>query len=118
MLRPNHIDIDLPLLTKGGPAILTDVRDDQEYADEKPTGKRIGTRYEVTILRRKFEKVSVKVPDAAPAITKEDLAAAEELGQSIEVTFEGFVSHFYKERSGDYALTAKAEKIVRKDVKK
>lgn len=89
-------------------ALLCEVGDDNEYVDDKPTGKRLGTKYTVACPKRAYEKIAVKVP-GAPAITAEELAGA---ASPIWVTFEGFKASAYQGRTGEIGFTCRADQIT------
>lgn len=92
-------------------AILVSVSDDMEYVNDKPTGKRLGTKYSVVCPKAKFMAVTVKVPDAVPAVTQEALDAAAATDTPIWITFEGFSGRLYT-MHGEVGVTCKADKAV------
>lgn len=91
-------------------AILIGVSDDIEYGDDgKPTGRKLGVKYEVIADKMKYLPVTVKVPEAVPIITKEEIEAAG--AEPVRVTFEGFAGRLYLMR-GELGLTCKADKAM------
>lgn len=110
MIKVSDVVLPLELIAKSKKVILTEVGDAMEYVDGKSTGKRLGSRYACVAPANKYNGFTVKVEDIAPAITQEELDKATE---PVMVTFEGFEAHFYRaSTSGEYLLTAKAQKIV------
>ena len=90
--------------------ILVSVADDMEYVDDKPTGKKLGTKYTVVCPKAKYYSFAVKVPDPTPIVTQEMIDASD---NPIWVSFEDFVGKFYRLRSSnDYGLSARAAKAV------
>lgn len=95
-------------VAKANSVILTGVTDDNEYVDGKPTKKRLGTKYSCVANLNKYAAFTVKVVDATPVISQENIDSAT---APIMISFENFEGKFYKLRnSNDYAFTAKASK--------
>lgn len=89
-------------------AILASATDDMEYIDNKPTGKRLGSKYTVVCPKLQYMSVTVKVPDTAPVVTQEALDSAE---TPVWVTFEEFRGRLYAIRD-EVGLTCRADKII------
>ncbi|MEG1160117.1 MAG: hypothetical protein RSD70_06995 [Acidaminococcaceae bacterium] len=91
-------------------AILVSVADDNEYIDNKATGKKLGTKYTVVCPKNKYFSFTIKVAENTPIITQEEIDNTDE---PIWVTAEGFEGKLYRLRGDtDYSLTARAEKVV------
>ncbi len=95
--------------------IVTEVDDDMEWV-EGPDGKRrpgprIGTRYTILMQQSGCAQLVVKTPEATPAISAEDVAAACLSGQFIRARFEGFKASPYQGRNG-MGISATADKAV------
>jgi len=102
------ISITFQQIAKANSVILTGATDDNEYVDGKPTKKRLGTRYSCVAQQNKYASFTVKVVDAAPIISQENIDSAT---SPIMISFENFEGRFYKLRtSNDYAFSAKASK--------
>ena len=109
MLKVTDFEYSFNLVTKSNSAILISVSDVNEYADGKPTGKRLGTRYSCIAPARKYSEFSVKVADTAPCLTQEQI---DKVSQPVMVSFDDFVGKFYKIRNTcEYAFSATASKI-------
>lgn len=107
MLKPEKIKISLEQIANGNQLLLVDIQPIKEFIDGKPTDKITSYRYSCVCPQNKFEKISIKVEEAQPCISTTDLA---EKG-TIKVTPLNFEGKFYKDRSGEYQFTAKADKI-------
>lgn len=84
--------------------ILTEVRPYRQYVDGKVTEKVQGYSYVVICPSNKYERVVIKVEQAAPTITPEEL----EQKKDLKVKPVSFVGRFYKDRNGEYSFSAKA----------
>ena len=90
-------------------AILVSVADDLEYGDDnKPTGKVLGTKYEVICSKMKYIPLTVKVSTLPPIISQEQIDTATD---PIWITFDGFAAHFYEMR-GEIGISCKATKAT------
>ena len=78
-------------------AILAGARDDMEFVDGKPTGKRLGSRYDIICHANGFQTVTVKVPDTPLAISQEDLDARNATGNFVFCSFDGFNGKLYQD---------------------
>ncbi len=108
-IRINSILITLLQVAKSNEVLLTGLNPFREYIDGKPSETIAGYKYTVVCPANKFESFSVKIFQATPTITNEQIEAA---GGSIKVTFKGFEGKFYRDsRSGEYLFTAKATEV-------
>jgi len=112
-------NIVLPFNTVAGTneTILTSVQDDKEFVDGKPTGRVIGSRYGIACFANGFAQVTVRVPNAPPAITQEALDARNATGDFVFCTFEGFVGKIFQDfrsanKEAKISATANAIKIL------
>lgn len=89
-------------------AIVTSVADDMEFVDGKPTGKKLGTKYNVVCPKMQYLAATVKIPASDAIISQETLDTADE---PVLITFEGFAARLYSIR-GEMGLTCRADKAV------
>ena len=109
MIKISSLKFSLLMVAKSNEILITDVNPYKEYTDGKPSENIAGDKYTVVCPVNKYESFSVKVRQAQPTITNEQIEAA---GGSIEATFIGFEGKFYRDsRSGEYLFTAKAEEV-------
>lgn len=103
------LTLTMPQVFGDTSAILVGVSDDVEYVDGKPTGRKLGVKYEVVADKMKYLAVTVKVSEAIPIITQEEIETAG--AEPVRVSFEGFTGKLYIMR-GEPGLTCKADKAV------
>jgi len=77
-------------------ALLASAQNDMEFIDGKPTGRIIGSRYEILCFANGFERVTVRVPNAPLAITQEEVDARSIAGDFVFCTFENFIGKLYQ----------------------
>lgn len=82
-----------------------------EYQDGKP-GKRLGSRYTILALADGCSQLTVKIENAALAITQNVLDEHNVKMDFVLARFEGFTARPYVDRSGRMQLSAKADRIV------
>lgn len=71
--------------------------------NQRTTDRRSGTKAEVVIPDQKYARLGVQLP----------MGFDELLVPNAKLRFEGFSAKFYKDfRSGEYAITAKADKVI------
>lgn len=88
--------------------LLTGCLPIKDFVDGKPTDKIIGYRYTLVAPQNKYESFTVKVEQASPAISPEELEAK---GGTVKVKIKGFQGRFYRDRNKEYQFTAKAESV-------
>lgn len=97
------------LMVAGSDSVLiTEITSIKEFIDKKPTDKILGFSYTVVAPQNKFTEFKIKVEQAAPVITPEELEAK---GGTVKAKIKGFEGHFYKDRNGIYQFTSKATAI-------
>lgn len=104
MFKINQILFTLPQIANGDTLLLTDVAPFKEYVDGKSTDKTIGYRYTCVCPANKYEQITIKVEEAKPILTAEEIAAK----GAVKVKPKSFEGRFYRDRNGDYQFTAKA----------
>lgn len=107
MIRINEIEISLEQIAKGNTLILVDIAPYKEYVDGKATDKTMGYRYTCVCPDNKFEKITIKVEESKPLLSSEEIA----LTGTIKVSPLGFEGRFYRDKNGEYILSAKAKEI-------
>jgi hypothetical protein len=95
MLKLKRDDVKIRLATEvkdfiGGDVRLIGVRPFFKYTDGKRTDTQLGFAYEVVLMERAFEKIVVKVEEAAPSIEPERIT-----GNGIPVTIDGLEAKVY-----------------------
>lgn len=65
-----------------------------------------GTNYVCVLPQMQYEQLAVKVPKQPAVIAQEDITP------ETQVRFEGFVGKFYRTKTGEYAFTSLAEKVI------
>lgn len=109
MITPFQIVVNEQQVTKGGPILIINVREVLEYKDGIKTDKIIGFSYTVVCTSNKFEQFNIKVEQAQPVITPEEIEAK---GGSVKAKVKGFEGRFYKQNgSNNILFTAKATGI-------
>lgn len=108
--KPTDFILTQNQVSKGGQLILIGTGDDTEYVDGKSTGKRIGTKYTVVAPANKYTSFIVKVPDAKPLISQEEI---DQYDQPILVNFTNFQGKFYYSNNSQngFGFTTKADTI-------
>lgn len=95
--------------------IVSEVEDEREWKEgpdgKRRPGERIGTRYTVVMQNNGCAPMSVRTPEAVPAISAEEVAAACLSGHFIRVRFENFRATPYQGKSG-LGISATADKCV------
>ena len=95
--------------------IVTEVADDVEWVDgpdgKRRPGARVGTRYTVLMLQNACAPLTVRTPEATPAVSAEEVAAACLAGKFIRVRFEGFKAHPYQGKNG-LGISATADRAI------
>ena len=104
----NNIKLELKQVANSEEVILIGVIPFKDYIDGKPSENIAGYKYNVVCPANKYEPLAVKIRQSQPTITNEQIEAA---GGSIKVTFVGFEGKFYRTSNGDYAFTAKADRL-------
>lgn len=110
-----NVNITVEQATGTATPIVADVEDAVEWVDG-PDGKRhpsprVGTRYTILMQQSGCAQLVVKTPEATPAISAEEVAAACLSGQFIRVRFEGFKASPYQGRNG-MGISATADRAV------
>lgn len=100
----NTLRFAFPQIAGSDNGILTGVRPYREYVDGKATDKVLGYSYVVICPSNKYERIVIKVEQAAPVITPEELEQKKDC-RIRPVNFEG---RFYRDKNGVYAFSAKA----------
>ncbi len=109
MIQIPELRFSLSQVAGGENVLATDVRPIKSFVDGKPTDTISGYRYTIVAPQRKYQNFTVKVEQASPAITPEELEAK---GGSVKCKIKGFEGRFYKDKnSNDYQFTAKAESV-------
>lgn len=88
-------------------AYLASVRPLFDYVNGKRSDTQIGWQYGF-LNRAGYELINVKVLEAKPILTQEEI---EESVEDISVTAEGFVGSVYN-KDGRIAISGKADKVV------
>ncbi|MBC5722571.1 hypothetical protein H8S11_07080 [Flintibacter sp. NSJ-23] len=95
--------------------IVGDVKDDVAWETgtdgKRHPGPRVGTCYTVLMQQSGLAPLTVKTPEAVPAVSAEEVAAACLSGQFIRVRFEGFTADPYQGKNG-LGISATADKAV------
>ena len=118
-----NISLDFKSVAMSDKVIVTAVRDDMEFGtDNKPTGKCLGSRYDVVCHANGFASVTVKVPDAQLAIAQEQLDQRNAAGNFVYCSFDGFVGKIYQNFRSDnkevrLSATAKSIQLLGTDAK-
>lgn len=107
-IKPENISLQYEPVAKSKTGILNNIEALFAYEDNKRTDRQIGYRYTLVLPCNNYEKITVKVEEDKPAITPDELAAAT---APVIVEPKGFTARFYRTRNGEYALTAKADRI-------
>lgn len=109
MFTPNKPILSLHQVALSNEVLITGLSPFREYIDGKPSENIAGYKYNVVCPANKYESINVKIRQATPTITNEQIEAA---GGSIKATFKGFEGKFYRDsRSGEYLFTAKATEV-------
>ena len=114
---PNKFNLKLGVeQATGTPTpIVGEVKDDVEWEDgpdgKRRPGPRVGTRYTVHMQQSGLAPLTVRTPEAVPAVSPEEVAAACLSGQFIRVRFENFVAEPYQGKNG-MGISATADKAV------
>lgn len=106
-MKIEQVQFNLLQIAKSDYLLLVDILPVREFLDGQSTDKVIGYRYICVCPQNKFEKISIKVEESAPLLPPEELATA----GNIKVAPIHFEGKFYKDRSGEYQFTAKAERL-------
>ncbi|WP_258111602.1 hypothetical protein [Alicyclobacillus sp. SP_1] len=77
-----------------------------KYVNGVKTDQVEGVAYTCVLPKLGYERVVVKVPGHSPVITNEQLS------EPVLMTFESAICKFYRDRSGDYQLSCKADKAI------
>lgn len=104
MLKINQIIFTLQQIAHGDTLLLTDFFPVKEFIDGKPTDKIIAYRYVCVCPMNKYEQIAIRVEQAEPILTSEELSSK----GSLKVKPKGFEGRFYRDRSGEFQFTAKA----------
>ena len=104
----NNLRLPLEIVARSEEVLVTEVTPFKDYIDGKPSENIAGYKYNVVCPANKYEPLAVKIRQSQPTITNEEIDAA---GGSIKVTFVGFEGKFYRTSNGDYAFTAKADRL-------
>ena len=95
--------------------IVAEVSDNVEWVDgpdgKRHPGPRVGTRYTVLMQQGGLAQLTVKTPEAVPAISAEEVAAACLSGQFVRLRFDNFAAEPYQGKNG-MGISATADKAV------
>lgn len=95
--------------SNGGHAILDGVRPSYEFKDNQRTDKVNGLKVTVVFPATRYEKLTVTVADPTDRLSAVlDHASA---GTPVLVRFGGFTAKVYHDRTGNYAVSAKADSV-------
>ncbi len=108
MLKITDFRFSLLMVAKSEEVLVTEATPFKDYTDGKPSENIAGYKYNVVCPTNKYEPLAVKIRQSQPTITNEQIEAA---GGAIKVTFVGFEGKFYRTSNGDYAFTAKADRL-------
>ncbi len=106
MIRIENIIFTLEQLANAKQVLLLSVKPYKLYSDGQVTDQIGGHSYECVMPMAGFEKIMVKVPNL-PAVI-----ATEQISDQTFVTFDGFSGKFWRDRTGNYQLSCKAEKAI------
>lgn len=104
----SKLNIPLSVVIGKAELLLLGVSPVYQYTDNKRTDVVVGYRYEV-VETDNYDKLSVKINSAAPAVTTEQLEKAE---NRYRVAFEECYAKPYRLQSGGYDLSFTASKIL------
>lgn len=107
MIKINQFVLNLQQIANGDTLLLTDIAPVKEFVDGKYTDKVIGFRYTCVCPQNKFEQISIRIEGVKPVITPEELSVK----GTIKVKPKNFEGRFFRDRSGEYRLSAKAESL-------
>lgn len=92
-----------------GTAIVLYVGDLPEYIDGKPTGKIIGTLYDIVAIDNSYQKLRIKVKGGKPILTNEQI---QQKGGQVKVSFKNLTGKLYFDyKTNDYALSCSADAV-------
>jgi len=107
-MKITDITLTLESVANDSSVLVVEVNPYKEYADGKPTDKVGGFRYACIAPSNKYAAFSIKVAEKKPAFTQEEIDAN---GGEITATPINFVGRFYRNNSGEYLLSAKADSM-------
>ncbi len=105
-MRPEDVRLDLPSIAHANEVLLVTMSPYNVYESNVKTDKIGGIAYTCVCPQAGYEKILVKVPDLPPIITVDLLT------ESTLITFVSFEGKFWRDRSGNYQLSCKAEKAI------
>lgn len=108
MITINKIKITLPQVAGADTVLITSVRQVKEFQDGKSTDKTIGYSYSVVCPSNKYEQINIKVEQAQPVITNEELEAK---GGTVKAKVKGFEGKFYQNKNKEVLFSAVATGI-------
>jgi len=93
------------LLGADGVALLLAVRKRMLYENGKPTDKIEGYMYDIVAPQNGYQSMSIKIKGDM-LITNEQIA---QKGGAIKVKFKNMVAKAYRDKNGEYAISASAD---------
>jgi len=108
VIKITDLKCNLLLIAHGEQLILTDCQPVKQFVDGKPTDTIVGYRYTIVAPQNKYESFTVRIDQATPAITPDELEAK---GGTVKCKLKGFEGKFFKNKQNEYQFTAKADSL-------
>lgn len=108
MIDFTHIILTFAQIANADWGMLVDVTPYKKYVNNEPTKEIEGYNYVTVLPDNGYEKVKIKVAQAVPLFTKEDIAKN---GGTIKIKPVGFQGKPYRISGGSYDVSCKATGI-------
>lgn len=105
MIKIEKMTFTLQQIANSNEVLLTDIKPFKQYIDGKASDNIIGYTYVCVCPGNKYQEIIIKVEQANPLMSQDELEAK---GGCIKVKPKSFEGRFYRTKSGEYALSCKA----------